>query len=146
MKNSRSKNTFSEKKFFVMLREMSPLYLPSNKCTMAMSLDVWIFEVNVVGYVMVFGVDGSFLRIVPEMLGFGSDRSSRIRTSNKNLWEITRYIVSEFHHSTRIEPCKKSLGVLALHSLGKNMPRVPKCQFYPSLKMPRVANHPPPPI
>ena len=37
---------------------------------MAMSLDVWIFEVNVVGYVMLCGVDGSFLRIVPEMLGF----------------------------------------------------------------------------
>ena len=25
---------------------------------------------NVVEYVMLFGVDGSFLRIVPEMLGF----------------------------------------------------------------------------
>ena len=117
---------------------MSPLYLPYNKCTMAMSLDVWIFEVNVVGYVMVFGVDGSFLRKVPEMLGFYSDRSSRIPASIKNLWEITRYIVWEFQHST----CKKSLGGLALHSIGKNMPRVPKCHFYPSLKMPRVANHP----
>ena len=42
-KNSRSKNTFSEKKVFSILREISPLYLPSNKCTMAMSLDVWIF-------------------------------------------------------------------------------------------------------
>ena len=59
---------------------MSPLYLPSNKCTMAMSLDFWIFEVN---DVMLFGVDGSFLRIVPEMLGFGIDRSSRVRTSTK---------------------------------------------------------------
>jgi hypothetical protein len=37
---------------------------------MAMSLDVWIFEVDVVEYVMLFGADGSFLRIVPEMLGF----------------------------------------------------------------------------
>ena len=81
-----------------------------------------------------------FLRIVPEMLGFGSDRSSRVRTSTKNLWEITMYIVWEFQHSTRIERCKKSLGGLALHSLGKNMPRVPKCQFYPSLKIGRVAN------
>ena len=62
---------------------MSPLYLRSNKCTMAMSLDVWIFEVNVVGYVMLFGADGSFLRIVPEMLGFCRDRSSRVHTSTK---------------------------------------------------------------
>ena len=62
---------------------MSPLYLRSNKCTMAMSLDFWIFEVNVVGYVMLFGVDGSFLRIVPEMLGFCIDRSSRVHTSTK---------------------------------------------------------------
>ena len=38
---------------------------------------------NVVGYVMVFGADGSFLRIVPEMLGFGIDRSSRVHTSTK---------------------------------------------------------------
>ena len=50
---------------------------------MAMSLDVWIFEVNVVGYVMLCGADGSFLRIVPEMLGFGIDRSSRVHTSTK---------------------------------------------------------------
>ena len=50
---------------------------------MAMSLDVWIFDVNVVGYVMLFGADGSFLRIVPEMLGFYSDRSSRVHTSTK---------------------------------------------------------------
>ena len=63
MQNSRSKNTFSEKKVFSILREMSPLYLRSNKCTMAMSLDVWIFEVNVVGYVMLFGVDGSLFSI-----------------------------------------------------------------------------------
>ena len=69
---------------------MSPLYLRSNKCTMAMSLDFWIFEVNVVGYVMLFGVIGSFLRIVPEMLGFCSDRSSRVRSTTGNLWEITR--------------------------------------------------------
>ena len=48
-----------------------------------MSLDVWIFEVNVVGYVMLFGADGSFLRIVPEMLGFYSDSSSRVHTSTK---------------------------------------------------------------
>ena len=82
-KNNRSKNTFSEKTFFLMLREMSPLYLPCNKCTMAMSLDVWIFEVNVVGYVMLFGVDGSFLRILPEMLGLYSDSSSRVHTSTK---------------------------------------------------------------
>ena len=78
------------------------------------------------------------------MLGFYSDRSSRIPASIKNLWEVTRHIVLEFQHSTRIETCKKSLGGLALHSLGKNMPRVPKCQFYPSqasLKMPRVASH-----
>ena len=75
------------------------------------------------------------------MLGFCTDRSSRLHASIENLWEITRYIVWEFHHSTRIEPCKKSLGGLALHSIGKNMPRVPKCQFYPSLKMPRVAIH-----
>ena len=107
-----------------------------------MSLDVWIFEVNAVGYVMLFGVDGSFLRILPEMLGFYSDRSSRVHTSIENLWEATIGIEWEFQHSTRIERCKKSLGGLALHSLGKNMPRVPKCQFYPSLKMPRVANHP----
>ena len=66
-----------------MLREMSPLYLRSNKCTMAMSLDVWIFEVNVVGYVMLCGADGLFLRIVPEMLGFYSDRRSRVHTSTK---------------------------------------------------------------
>ena len=83
-----------------------------------------------------------FLRIVPEMLGFYSDRSSRIPASIKNLWEATIGIVGRLQHSTRIEPCKKSLGGLALHSIGKNMPRVPKCQFYPSLKMPRVANHP----
>ena len=83
-----------------------------------------------------------FLRIVPEMLGFYSDRSSRIPASIKHLWEVTRYIVWEFQHSTRIEDCKKSLGGLALHNISKNMPRVPKCQFYPSLKMPRVANHP----
>ena len=82
-----------------------------------------------------------FLRIVPEMGGFCSDRSSRVHTSIENLWEVTMEIVWEFQHSTRIEPCKKSLGELALHSIGKNMPRVPKCQFYPSLKMPRVANH-----
>ena len=49
---------------------MSPLYLRYIKCTIGMSLDFWIFEVNVVGYVMLFGADGSFLRIVPEMLGF----------------------------------------------------------------------------
>ena len=90
MKNNRSKNTFSEKRFFVMLREMSPLYLRYIKCTMGMSLDFWIFEVNVVGYVLLFGVDGSFLRILPEMGGFCSDRSSRVRLSTKNLWEITR--------------------------------------------------------
>jgi hypothetical protein len=75
------------------------------------------------------------------MLGVCTDRSSRLHASIKNLWEVTRHIVLEFQHSTRIETCKKSLGGLALHSLGKNMPRVPKCQFYPSLKMPRVANH-----
>ena len=46
-----------------MLREMSPLYLRYIKSTIGMSLDVWIFEVDVVGYVMLFGVDGSFLRI-----------------------------------------------------------------------------------
>ena len=62
---------------------MSPSYLRNIKCTMAMSLDVWIFDVNVVGYVMLFGADGSFLRIVPEMLGFYSDRSSRVHTSTK---------------------------------------------------------------
>ena len=61
-------------------------------------------------------------------------------TRIEHLWEATIGIVWEFHHSTRIERCKKSLGVLALHSIGKNMPRVPKCQFYPSLKMP--PNHP----
>jgi hypothetical protein len=72
---------------------MSQLYLPSNKCTMAMSLDVWIFEVNVVGYVMLFGADDSLLRILPKMGGFCSDRSSRILLSTENLWEITRYIV-----------------------------------------------------
>ena len=66
-----------------MLREMSPLYLRYIKCTMGMSLDVWIFEVNVVGYVMLCGADGSFLRIVPEIGGFCSDRSSRIHTSTK---------------------------------------------------------------
>ena len=66
-----------------MLREMSPLYLRYIKSTIGKSLDFWIFEVNVVGYVMVFGVDGSFLRIVPEMLGFCSDRSSRVHTSTK---------------------------------------------------------------
>ena len=38
---------------------------------------------NVVGYVMLFGADGSFLRIVPEMLGFYSDRISRVHTSTK---------------------------------------------------------------
>ena len=38
---------------------------------------------NVVGYVMLCGVDGSFLRIVPEMLGFYSDRSSRLHASTK---------------------------------------------------------------
>ena len=81
-----------------------------------MSLDVWIFEVNVVGYVMLFGADGSFLRILPEMLGFYSDRSSRIPASIKNLWEVTRYIVLEFQHSTRIEPCKKSLGAKSINS------------------------------
>ena len=62
---------------------MSPLYLPSNKCPNGMSLDVWIFEVNVVGYVMLFGSDDSFLRIVPEIGGFCSDRSSRVHTSTK---------------------------------------------------------------
>ena len=120
---------------------MSCLYLRYMKCTIGMSLDFWIFEVNVVGYVMLFGVIGSFLRILPEMLGFFTDRSSRVRLSTKNLWEITRYIVWEFQHSTRIEGCKKSLGGLALHNISKNMPRVPKCQFYPSLKIGRVANH-----
>ena len=50
---------------------------------MAMSLDVWIFEVNVVVYLVLCGVDGSFLRIVPEMLGFGSDSSSRVHNSTK---------------------------------------------------------------
>ena len=69
---------------------MSPLYLRYMKCTIGMSLDFWIFEVNVVGYVMLFGVIGSFLRIVPEIGGFCSDRSSRVCTSTKNLWEITR--------------------------------------------------------
>ena len=83
MQNSRSKNTFSEKKVFSIIREMSPSYLRNIKCTMAMSLDVWIFEVNVVGYVMLCGADGSFLRIVPEMLGFYSDRISRVHTSTK---------------------------------------------------------------
>jgi hypothetical protein len=73
-----------------MLREMSPLYLRYIKCTIGISLDFWIFDVNAVVYVMLFGVDGSFLRILPEMLGFCSDRSSRIRASTKNLWEITR--------------------------------------------------------
>ena len=73
-----------------MLREMSPLYLRYIKCTIGMSLDFWIFEVNVVVYVMLFGVIGSFLRIVPEFWGFGSDRSSRVHASTKNLWEITR--------------------------------------------------------
>ena len=107
---------------------------------MAMSLDVWIFEVDVVGYVMLCGVDGPFLRIVPEMLGFGSDRNSRVRLSTENLWEITRYIAWERYDSTRIERCKKSLGGLALHSISKKMARVPKCQFYPSLKIGRVAN------
>ena len=48
-----------------------------------MSLDVWIFEVDVVEYVMLFGADGSFLRILPEMLGFYSDSSSRVHTSTK---------------------------------------------------------------
>ena len=66
-----------------MLREMIPLYLRYIKCTMAMSLDFWIFEVNVVGFVLLCGVDGSFLRILPEMLGFGIDRSSRVHTSTK---------------------------------------------------------------
>ena len=60
---NRSKNTFSEKSFFMMLREMIPLYLRYIKCTIGISLDFWIFEVNVVGYVMLFGADGSFLRI-----------------------------------------------------------------------------------
>ena len=83
-----------------------------------------------------------FLRIVPEMLGYYSDRTPRVPLSIKNLWEATIGIEWEFQHSTRIETCKKSLGGLALHSIGKKMPRVPKCQFYPSLKMPRVANHP----
>ena len=83
MKNNRSKNTFSEKSFFMMLREMIPLYLRYIKCTIGISLDFWIFEVNVVGYVMLFGADGSFLRIVPEMLGFFTDRSSRVHTSTK---------------------------------------------------------------
>ena len=63
MKNNRSKNTFSEKSFFMMLREMIPLYLRYIKCTIGISLDFWIFEVHVVGYVMLFGVIGSFLRI-----------------------------------------------------------------------------------
>ena len=40
-------------------------------------------------YVMLCGADGSFLRIVPEMLGFYGDRSSRLCASIKNLWEIT---------------------------------------------------------
>ena len=66
-----------------MLREMSRLYLRYIKCTIGMSLDVWIFEVNVVGYLVLCGADGSFLRIMPEMLGFGSDRSSRVHTSTK---------------------------------------------------------------
>ena len=38
---------------------------------------------NVVEYVMLCGADGSFLRIVPEMLGFYGDRSSRVHTSTK---------------------------------------------------------------
>ena len=46
-----------------MVREMSPLYLRDMKCATGMSLDVWIFEVDVVGYVMLCGADGSFLRI-----------------------------------------------------------------------------------
>ena len=50
---------------------------------MAMSLDVWIFEVDVVGYVMLCGVDGSFLRILPEIGGFYSDRNYRVHTSTK---------------------------------------------------------------
>ena len=83
MKNNRSKNTFSEKSFFMMLREMIPLYLRYIKCTIGISLDFWIFEVNVVGYVMLFGVIGSFLRIQPEMLGFDSDRVSRVHSSTK---------------------------------------------------------------
>ena len=83
MKNNRSKNTFSEKSFFMMLREMIPLYLRYIKCTIGISLDFWIFEVHVVGYVMLFGVIGSFLRIQPEMLGFGIDRNSRVHTSTK---------------------------------------------------------------
>ena len=48
-----------------------------------MSLDVWIFEVDVVGYVMLRGADGSILRILPEIGGFGIDRSSRVHTSTK---------------------------------------------------------------
>ena len=79
-----------------MLREISPLYLRYIKYAIGMSLDFWIFEVNVVGYVMLFGVDGSFLRILPKMGGFFRDRSSRVHTSTNNLWEITRYIVWEF--------------------------------------------------
>ena len=35
------------------------------------------------GYVMLFGADGSFLRIVPEIGGFGIDRSYRVHTSTK---------------------------------------------------------------
>ena len=66
-----------------MLREMSPLYLRYIKCAAGMSLDFWIFEVNVVGYVMLFGADDSLLRILPEMGGFFRDRSSRIHTSTK---------------------------------------------------------------
>jgi hypothetical protein len=47
-----------------------------------------------------------FLRIVPEMFGFYSDRKSRLHASIKNLWEVTMEIVWEFQHSTRIEGCK----------------------------------------
>ena len=69
---------------------MTPLYLRYIKYTIGNSLDFWIFEVNVVGYVMLFGVIGSFLRIIPKIGGFCRDRSTRVRASTKNLWEITR--------------------------------------------------------
>ena len=114
-------------------RKWTSREVPSRQCTTSR-------EVICNGICLLMEEFRQFLRILPEMLGFDSDRSSRLHASTKNLWEITRYIVWEFHHSTRIERCKKSLGGLALHSISKNMPRVPKCQFYPSLKMPRVAN------
>ena len=38
---------------------------------------------NVVEYVMLCGADGSFLRILAKMLGFYSDRRSRVHTSTK---------------------------------------------------------------